>query len=114
MNYIINKYWILIFSFHSFLYSSFGQNKLELIGVNKVDHTIESSLKYNEPHSKDLSSRYQFFVLNNTDKPIDSHQFRNTLLNGKSPDQLHKNGMISWFQFPDQDNKFPNLFPLAH
>lgn len=111
MNYIINKYWILIFSFHSFLYSSFGQNKLELIGVNKVDHTIESSLKYNEPHSKDLSSRYQFFVLNNTDKPIDSHQFRNTLLNGKSPDQLHKNGMISWFQFPDQDNKFPNLFP---
>ncbi|MFZ9982911.1 MAG: hypothetical protein ACO3FI_12870, partial [Cyclobacteriaceae bacterium] len=40
-----------------------GQSSLQLMGINRVEHSIEPEMKYEPPHTDDLSSWYQLFFL---------------------------------------------------
>lgn len=92
-------------------FKCFTQEKLSIIGLNKVDHKIEPSLKYKFQHSNDLSARYQIFIKNISQQPINVENIKKIYINGRSPDEWHNCKIFSWYRFPYQHSNFPEEIP---
>ena len=90
---------------------SFSQSSLRVVGLNRVEHSIETEMRYLQPRGKGLSARYQLFVRNVSERPLASTPNASPAINGKSAAQWHSEGRLSWFHFPAQDGTYPAAMP---
>lgn len=81
-------------------------SQLRILGVHRVEHSIEAELKYDPPHTPDLSAWYQLFVFNQGGDQLPG-RVKSILINNKSPKAWHDSGNLSWYGFPSEDPAFP-------
>ncbi len=91
---IIAIAWILLLCASADMSSSSAARAIEIVGITVTPHQFSPNMQWRRPPNPELSARVEVFLKNETDQPQSIEP--RFLLDGKSPEDLIRNGEWAW------------------